>query len=65
MNKDIPPQLDYRKITLNLAKLLGSVEHFILGVEELLKFDHHQPEDDSKLQHHGRKVGLVILEYIS
>lgn len=63
MNDDKPPPLASKEVTLELTKIVGSLKHFVLGVNELLKFDHQNHH--AKLQLHSRKVGLIMLESVS
>lgn len=63
MNDDKPPPIASEEVTLELIKMVGSLKHFVLGVNELLKFDHQNHH--AKLQLHGRKVGFMMRENIS
>jgi len=61
MSSDIPLALDRRKVTVQLAERLGSLEQFLAGIDGLLKFNHL---DDCELQRHGRKVGSFLLVHV-
>jgi hypothetical protein len=50
---DDPPPLGSQKVAKKMTEMLGSLSHFVLGVNELLNFDHQE----AKLQCHARKVG--------
>jgi hypothetical protein len=63
MNDDKPPPLASEDVTLELTKMVGSLKHFVLGVNELLLFDHQNHH--VKLQLHSRKVSLIMLESVS
>ncbi|KAG1751707.1 hypothetical protein EDB19DRAFT_1824625 [Suillus lakei] len=53
MNNVIPPALDSRRVTRELTTRLGSQDHLLHGINDILKFEQSK---DCELQRFGRKI---------